>query len=493
MRIRNKLLLSFIAVIVLIVLAGFFVLRWSFERGVFAYIVKSDMVRLESLAGQLADYFAKQHSWRQFNNDPREWVVWVNAHDLSNPLVLSVPPPIPADGAQNKDNRPPDRALKQYGEPEHGSSGFQGQSLPYFLLDENAKLVAGRKEANSSIYPVALKGTVPARIVGYVGLPLPPARMTSFWQEPIAEQQTELILFFSLGILLISIGVAIPLSALMTRRISLLYRYVSDLCDGKYQDKISLLGRDELALLGENLNKLSLTLFRSQQQRKQLTADIAHELRTPVAGLQSYIEGMQDDFLPLSKESLSKLHTQTQRLSKLIEDLYQLSLADDNAMSFTLQPCSISELLETLVSAHAPLFSQQNLSLGLQILSSESDLILADEHRLGQVFTNLLENSRRYTNAPGMVLISVDRNDDHLLVTVADSAPGVDPVLYPRLTERLFRVDPSRDRNSGGSGLGLNLCAAIVSAHDGLLQFNNSHLGGLSVSVKLPIYRSNNS
>lgn len=155
-------------------------------------------------------------------------------------------------------------------------------------------------------------------------------------------------------------------------------------------------------------------------------------------------------------------------------------------MKYHFVDCDIRKLLEQLVSEFNASFQGQQLSLKLDFDTASDYRVLGDEERLNQLFTNLLENSRRYTYSPGVVRINVKTLNNAVIATISDSAPGVDKSLHTHLTNRLFRVDDSRSRLSGGSGLGLNLCLSIVKAHKGDLSFSNSPLGGLTVTVQLP-------
>lgn len=493
MNLRNKLLFSFIAVITVMACSGYLVLRWSFERGAHTYLIKSDKQRLKKLSLELSNYYLLHQSWEAFRNNEAAWRRWISEHDHWGIEKSAVDSEVATAESQifeistDGNVQPRTRAPAPFGPPplsEHAPV------MPYFLLDKDAKLIVGNKAKKNTVRPIFVDNWSTPQIVGYVGLPPPPAHVEGFWREPFAASHAELLLLFCLATLALSILAAFPLSSLMTRRISRLHHYVSELSQGHYQRRIALDGRDELALLGQNLDKLAQTLDNGQRQQRQLTADISHELRTPVSGLQSYIEAMQDKLIPFHDESLARLHEQTRRLSKLINDLYQLSLADYNGMSFTMRSCNLGELIKRVAALHEPALLKKHLQLSVRVPTFEIVQVLGDEQRLAQVITNLLENSSRYTDAPGRIEIALTTQDGEVLMSVSDSPPGVPQQLHQRLTERLFRVDPSRNRKSGGSGLGLNLCAAIVAAHDGQLMFSDSTLGGLKVSVKLPLFRA---
>ena len=468
-----------------LVAALFFLLRWSFERGATTYMRQQDQEQLAQLAVDLADYYATAGSWQRFVERPKSWYVWLSAHQ-PGPGNWQEPPSVPPSEPPDHPS-PPKEWFGAGPKPRHDV--LRSHFKPVFLLDAQHQPLVGNYRKDSLLVPVEIERDGVREAVGYLGLPPPPSRMGGFWRAPLVAQQRVLLLYFTLGALLIAALAAIPLSARWSRRILQLHEYVKALAQGHYDNRVVVNGNDEIAGLGVHLNQLAQSLDDARRQRQQMTADISHELRTPVAGLQANIEAMQDEVLPLSQASLSQLHEQVRRLGSLINDLYQLSLADAGALKYRMAECDLRGLLEHLVSSYQPQFQLDRLSLDIQFKVAGDLWVWGDEERLVQVFTNLLENSRRYTQSPGEVRIQVDQREEMICVSLSDSAPGVDKSLHARLTDRLFRVDHSRNRASGGAGLGLNLCAAIVHAHNGELQFDDSELGGLQVIVKLPVMK----
>lgn len=479
MKLRNKLLYSFILATLILVTALFFMLRWSFERGAATYVKQEDQQDLRELSIDLAAYYAEHQTWDAFVQDSQKWYDWLAHHkeksksESPNHSTEDQPRTRPQRDTENLDSQ------SQHPSPRMGSK-------PFFLLDSSQKALIGRFNTQGTLTAITLKQATGLETVGYVGLPPPPARLQKFWHKPLVEKQSELLLYFALGALLISIIAAIPLSAHWTKRIKRLHEHVKTLSDGHYENRISLSGKDEISGLGEHLNQLAIVLGATLKQRQQMTADISHELRTPVANLQANIEAMQDDILPLTQESLAQLNEQVHRLKSLINDLHQLALSDAGAIKYHFSDCDIRQLLQQLLGEFQASFQGEKLTLTLELDDTKNYRVLADEERLNQLFCNLLENSKRYTHSPGVVKISVQSLDEDVVITVSDSSPGVDAKHHPYLTDRLFRVDHSRNRSSGGSGLGLNLCLSIVQAHKGDLKFSSSPLGGLTVTVKLP-------
>lgn len=484
MKLRNKVLTTFVLTALALVIALFFLLQWSIEQGAAIYLQREDQEQLPRLATLLGDYYQSEKSWQRFADNPDDWRDWLQKQGFASPMRQG-PSFGPPKGMP--DDRPPPERDVFMNPPDQPFGGPGGpMTKPFFLLDEQHRAIVGQYNSQGLINAIEINIDGAQQTVGYIGLPPPPGEIDGFWQKPNAARQQKILGFFALGALLVSIMASIPLSARIVRRMLKLHEHVATLTQGHYENRLELKGDDEINGLAQHLNQLAQALSESQRQRRQFTADISHELRTPVASLQANIEAMQDDVLPLTKDTLAQLHEQTQRLGNLINDLYQLALADTDALRFHMSECNIRHLLDDLISVVQPQFQRNQLALTLHCEDDQDYLVWGDEVRLKQVFTNLLENSRRYTHSPGQVEVSATLQDDVIRITVSDSPPGVDKALHARLADRLFRVDSARNRKDGGAGLGLNLCAVIVKAHEGSMTFDDSAFGGLAVTVLLP-------
>jgi two-component system sensor histidine kinase BaeS len=244
-------------------------------------------------------------------------------------------------------------------------------------------------------------------------------------------------------------------------------------------------GLDELARLARDFNTLAETLAAARQARRKWIADIAHELRTPLSILRGEIEALQDGVRPLDTEALNSLAGEAARLARLIEDLHTLSLSDLGALSYHKEPVDLAEIIEDVVDPQRPALEEKGLRVHLNL---GSFIVSGDADRLAQVFANLLQNSVRYTDAPGRIDVGIKQVVGQVVVQWQDSSPGVPEEDLPRLTEHLFRVEGSRSRAGGGSGLGLAIAAAIVQAHGGTLTAAPSPLGGLRIELRFPAW-----
>ncbi|APD13698.1 ATP-binding protein [Pandoraea pulmonicola] len=254
---------------------------------------------------------------------------------------------------------------------------------------------------------------------------------------------------------------------------------------GDYSVRAPTAGADELAQLAADLNRLADTLSHNDRLRRDLLADISHELRTPLSVMRGEIEAMEDGVRPLTREALASLRVEISLLAKLIDDLYELSLSDIGALTYQFAPVDMTERVATTVAAFGDWFEAKGISLNVH-LPNDTLVIDGDLHRLTQLLGNLFENSLRYTDGGGAVRVYLSSTGKQLRLEIEDSAPGVPDDALPRLFERLFRVEASRSRRSGGAGLGLALCKHIVEAHGGQIVARHSPLGGLALAVTLP-------
>ncbi len=241
-----------------------------------------------------------------------------------------------------------------------------------------------------------------------------------------------------------------------------------------------------MAELASNFNRLADTLARNEQLRRQWIVDISHELRTPLAVIGGEVEALLDGIRKPSPERLTSLHSDIRSLSTLVDDLHQLSLADQASLQLTLTDVNLYDLVSNLRVLVEPRMADKPLTLVLEAASHPRLSMLADRERLIQLFSNLLENSLRYTNEGGVVRLRLQAHEQTLTLEVQDSAPGVPESDLTKIFERLYRVDRSRSRSVGGSGLGLAICQQIVEAHGGQISADSSPLGGLCIRIELP-------
>ncbi len=300
-----------------------------------------------------------------------------------------------------------------------------------------------------------------------------------------AEQQLEDLLLTALLSLLIAVIASLLLARLFNRPISRLAGMARQLTFGQFDTRIAINSRDELGYLAADLNKLAETLEQNQTARQQWIADISHELRTPLTVLTGELEAMEDGIRPLNTESIQSLSLEVKQLKRLVEDLYLLSQSDQGSLSYEMDEIDIFKLLHGVLEGYRIPMQRKQMKLSVDC-EQDGLKIIADRHRLVQLFNNLLENSLRYTDNGGRVKVTCETGAA-LIIHIEDSAPGVPAEFIPHIFERLFRVNRSRSREFGGTGLGLSIVHSIARAHGGELSAEASVLGGLKISLQLPI------
>jgi signal transduction histidine kinase len=285
---------------------------------------------------------------------------------------------------------------------------------------------------------------------------------------------------------LIALLLAIFLSRTLTRPIRELTRATHAVSRGDLSQQVPVRSDDELGELAAAFNKMSSELARSTNARKQMTADIAHELRTPLSLILGHAEAVHDGVLPPTRENFELIREEAARLGHLVDDLRILSLADAGELKISLQRIELAELLREVAALYQYQAERKNIKLEVEIAASLSS-VEVDPGRMTQVLTNILNNALRHTPEGGRILISAKEIDTHIELAVEDSGPGLDAEDLPRIFDRFFRTDSSRQReSSGGSGLGLTIARSIVQAHGGQISAECEAGKGLKVIITLP-------
>jgi two-component system sensor histidine kinase BaeS len=474
---RIKLFLAVAGANSLLALAAFLVFSWSFDQGFVEYLNRADEARLQPLIVRLADGYQREGQWRWVTEDRKRWF------DLLREVLGT------------RGSRRPDDAASgapQPAEPGPSSPPTYGGPPPpdplltidprLMLFDADGKMLVGRQEmlADAVQKPI----TNGSRVVGYLGY-VPRVKTVASLEKLFSAQQSRKFAAIAVGMLIAGLAVSALLAWWLTRRIRRVAQGAHALIQGHYEVRIPATGHDELAQLAQDFNQLAHTLEAAQRARQQWIADIAHELRTPLAVLRAEIEALQDGVRPLGLASLGSLAQEVGQLSRLVEDLRLLSLSDVGALTYHREPLDLSEAVEDSLGAQRGALQDKGFAVTFDAGSRPT--VSGDNTRLAQVFGNLLQNTLRYTDAPARLDVRVTREGAHAVVTWQDSSPGVPDADLPRLTERLYRVESSRSRAGGGSGLGLAIAQAIVSAHGGDMVARPSPLGGLSWRLRFPV------
>jgi two-component system sensor histidine kinase BaeS len=259
-----------------------------------------------------------------------------------------------------------------------------------------------------------------------------------------------------------------------------------DLASGKYSVRVNVTSSNELGQLARDFNAMALTLEKNEKARRQWVADISHELRTPLSVLQGETEGLLEGILNVTPEAIASLHSEVLRLHRLVDDLYQLSLSDLGTLTYRKGDLNLMEVLKASIESYRAEFIRKGITLTEDIAQGLKPIVFADSERLYQLVGNSLDNSLKYTNAGGKLIVRLSCDNDQVAIDFEDSAPGVPEGELDRLFDRLYRVEGSRSRASGGAGLGLAICKNIAEAHAGTISAHPSSLGGLLIKVTIP-------
>ena len=291
------------------------------------------------------------------------------------------------------------------------------------------------------------------------------------------------LLYAALGASAVALLLGIILARALTHPVRDLTAAIHAMARGDLKQHVHVKSKDELGELAAAFNQMSADLDRLNQSRRQMTADIAHDLRTPLTVIGGYAESMRDGVLEPTPERFDAIHTEVQHLQRLVEDLRTLSQADAQELTLNREPVSPSALLERMAQSYRPLAAKQKISLKTETEPGLPDL-QGDPDRLAQVFGNLISNSLHHTPQGGEIILFARREEKNIVWGVQDSGSGIAPQLLPHIFERFRRGDPFRQ--DGGSGLGLAIAKAIVELHGGSISAENNADKGATIKIKFP-------
>lgn len=310
------------------------------------------------------------------------------------------------------------------------------------------------------------------------------ALLASAFSESLTQSLVLAAVVSSLAALLLSLLAA----RRIVRPLRRLVRAARHIAAGHYGERVPVTAAgDELDALAAGFNEMAGALEATERRRLELIGDITHELRTPVATLEGYLEGLLDGVVEPSAETWARLHDEAGRLRRLVDDLQELSRAEAGQLALTPRPVAPAEIVRTAVERLRGAFDEKGLALTSEV-RPDLPLVVADEGRAVQVLTNLLTNALRYTPAPGRVTLSAWRAEGMVAIAVRDTGIGFAAEHAPRLFERFYRVDRSRSRSLGGAGVGLTIARALVEAMGGRIQAESPGPGqGSTFTFTLPV------
>jgi len=474
--IRFKLFLTFLLTTLMVVAGMYLFMRWSLDRGFTEFIETRQHERVENLIEGLSDHYADTGSWEALSGNKRLWIQLLQQSD--NHGHRHPAPWMKKALTEAGDRWPPD------GAEAHAKRRFTPLELRVMLLNADKSIIFGRIEALSqlTLHPIRYR----EQVVGFLGL-LPGKPVNQLGELLFMERQAKAFVWIALLMIALSAGLALLLAYLLGRPLKRITAAAKMLAVGRYNIRLPVESGDELGQLARDFNEMAAALEQSEQARRRWVADISHELRTPLAVLRGELEALQDGIRPLSREAVDSLFGDVMRLNRLTEDLYQLALSDQGALTYRKTLIDPVVILAEDLAALQPEFDNKRISVRLINQLSGPVRLYADPDRLSQLFRNLLKNSANYTDSGGRLDIIIAKRAGTLLIELADSAPGVSEQELARLFDRFYRVESSRSRHHGGAGLGLAICSNIVAAHHGVIKAQTSALGGLAIHIEIPV------
>ena len=284
-----------------------------------------------------------------------------------------------------------------------------------------------------------------------------------------------------------AVAVSLFVSARIVTPLQRLLAASGRIARGHYAERVPATQTDELGALAAQFNTMAAELEAAERRRVALIGDVAHELRTPLATIEGYTEGLLDGVVAPDAATWALLHDEAARLRRLVQEFQDLSRAEARQLPLHLRPAVPAALVTQALVRITPQFAEKDISLTSDI-STDLPLVQADADRITQVLINLLGNALRYTPAGGNVSVRAERQPDTVTFHVADTGIGIAPEHLPHLFERFYRVDKARSRALGGSGIGLTIAKAIVDAHDGQIWATSDGPNqGATFSFTLPI------
>ncbi|CAA2108748.1 sensor histidine kinase efflux regulator BaeS [Variovorax paradoxus] len=456
--ITTKLFLAVLATAVLAVVAMGAASRWNFERGFVGYLNEQGVERLDAVLPNAIAAYRQHGSWDFLREGPGPW------------FEIMRPAPS-ASGERFEPGRTPPPV-----------SDLTGAMLRIGLLDTDRRVIAGFREVRRGSAERAV--VVDGKTVGWVVM-APFQNVSEAGDQRFQQNQARASWVIGGLCVLLAAGIAWWIARVLLAPVKRVAGATHRLAAGDYESRVAVSSNDEVGQLARDFNSLAHTLQRNEQMRREFMADVSHELRTPLGVLHGELEAMEDGVRRLDAQAVRSLQHEVGMLNQLVTDLYDLSLADVGALTYRKTDADLRELLGPGIDAFRERLAAAGLRLELA-LPAQPLMVFADERRLQQLFSNLVLNSCRYTDAGGVLRIAAREEGGVIAIDLMDSAPGVDAALLPRLFERFFRGEGSRNRASGGAGLGLSICRSIVEAHGGTIEAKASPLGGVWVAVRLP-------
>ena len=456
---KLRLILSFISIALISIIIVVLLVNYRTTIEVRDYLTRGGGWGTQGVLGSLIEYYQTYHTWNGV-----EELFSLRGHRLGQEVQV----------------------------PRNLGIGRRPQNdLRIQLADEEGLLIVDTRneKAQGKLSTDQLEHAIPIqvddKIVGYLYAEVSPSYQAH--EMTILVQRLNNAALIAVGIaVFIAVLIALFLSNNLLKPIQALTNASVQMSLGDLNQRVNIKGWGELDQLGQAFNSMAESLQKAEERRRQLTADIAHELRTPLAVQRAQLEAIRDGVYECSSDNIHSVLSQNELLTRLVEDLRTLTLADSGELRLELLETDLLELVQQVVARFNPQAEKRQISISVK---NEKPIppIWLDRDRIAQILGNLLSNALRYTPPQGEISISLNCTEQEAIVMVKDSGPGIPPESLPFIFDRFYRADQSRSRSDGGSGLGLTIAKKIAQLHRGSLTAQNHPAGGSVFILSLPV------
>lgn len=373
----------------------------------------------------------------------------------------------------------------------HGMGPGPMRRWPFQLADAHGVIIVGfpDDEIGRQLSQEEVRDAVPIQVHGQdVGFLISGPRINEFREPEQAFVRTVTLAIAPVGVAacLLAVLMGLFLTWQLTGPLRRLTAAAQGIAGGDLSQRVDIRSKDELGQLGRAFNHMAESLAKAEELRRNMVADIAHELRTPLSVMRGNLEAILDGVFEPDKQNITSIHKETVLLGRLVDDLQELALAEAGQLKIEKEPTDLSSLIERAAGGVRPKAAQSDITIAKH-LPTDLPQVEVDPQRIGQVLFNLLDNALRHSPKGGAVTIRARGLDDAVQVDVVDQGPGLAPDELDLVFERFYRGDKARSRTTGGAGLGLAIVKQLVEAHGGEVWAESDAGKGATFSFTLPL------
>ncbi len=457
---RLKLFLSFTLIILISVTSVVLIVRHNTVNEVRQYVFRGGMMGLNNMVINLEECYQQTRTW-----------------DACTSILQD-------------SNRPPTMTGRMMGRKTGNSPNSAMGPAHVQLLDQDGVIITGTGPDPSGVGTRApsLDGAIPLRsrdeVIGYL-LPDSPFNFSPQNESVLIQRLNRAAITAASISGIAALILAAALGYHLLQPVQSLTKAAENIEKGDFSQRVDISGTGKLATLGQVFNQMARAIEESAERRKTLTADIAHELRTPLSVQQAHLEALEDGVYDLTLENLHPIQEQNLTLVRLVDDLQTLSLADSGQLTLEQTPTNVNQLVERILHRFQPACHQKEVTVrydppGKPIMAN------IDPQRVEQIILNLLSNALHHSPRGKSIRVQLHSDEDDLKLTVLDHGEGIPEEEIPYIFERFYKSSQTREREDGGTGLGLSISQKLVQAHDGSIQVQNNPRGGAEFRLELP-------